>query len=92
MPRPRDELTAGEWAVLALLAEAPSHGIPAMKLEQKSKGALAYLALAGEMMRRMEARGLPTHATTPNAPDGAPADGAPPAAPPKPSEASSADR
>ncbi len=66
------------------LAEAPSHGIPAMKLEQKSKGALAYLALAGEMMRRMEARGLPTHATTPNAtaPDGAPADGAPPAAPP----------
>ncbi|HEY5861824.1 MAG TPA: ParA family protein [Casimicrobiaceae bacterium] len=61
------------------LAEAPSHGIPAMKLEQKSKGALAYLALAGEMMRRMEARGLPTHATTPNAT--AP-DGAPPAAPP----------
>ena len=39
------------------LAEAPSHGIPAMKLEQKSKGALAYLALAGEMLRRMEARG-----------------------------------
>jgi DNA-binding PadR family transcriptional regulator len=26
MPRPRDELTAGEWAVLALLAEEPSHG------------------------------------------------------------------
>jgi DNA-binding PadR family transcriptional regulator len=26
MPRPRDELTAGEWAVLALLAEAPTHG------------------------------------------------------------------
>ncbi|MEO5765708.1 MAG: AAA family ATPase [Casimicrobiaceae bacterium] len=44
------------------LAEAPSHGIPAMKLEQKSKGALAYLALAGEMIRRMEARGLPTFA------------------------------
>ena len=39
------------------LAEAPSHGLPAMKLEQKSKGALAYLALAGEMLRRMEARG-----------------------------------
>jgi len=38
------------------LAEAPSHGIPALKLEQKSKGALAYLALAGEMLRRMEAR------------------------------------
>jgi DNA-binding PadR family transcriptional regulator len=26
MPRPRDELTAGEWAVLALLAESPTHG------------------------------------------------------------------
>jgi len=26
MPRSRSDLTAGEWAVLALLAEAPSHG------------------------------------------------------------------
>jgi DNA-binding PadR family transcriptional regulator len=26
MARARDELTAGEWAVLALLAEGPSHG------------------------------------------------------------------
>ena len=26
MPRPRDELTAGEWALLALLAEEPAHG------------------------------------------------------------------
>ena len=26
MPRSRNELTAGEWAVLALLTEAPSHG------------------------------------------------------------------
>ena len=32
-----------------------------LKLEQKSKGALAYLALAGEMMRRMEARGIEAH-------------------------------
>ena len=39
------------------LAEAPSHGIPALKLEAQSKGALAYLALAGEMLRRDEARG-----------------------------------
>ena len=38
------------------LAEAPSHGLPVLKLELKSKGALAYLALAGEMIRRMEAR------------------------------------
>ena len=26
MPRLRDELTAGEWAILALLAESPTHG------------------------------------------------------------------
>jgi chromosome partitioning protein len=38
------------------LAEAPSHGVPAMTLEPKSKGALAYLALAGEVVRRMEKR------------------------------------
>ena len=38
------------------LAEAPSHGLPALKLEAQSKGALAYLALAGEMLRRDEAR------------------------------------
>jgi chromosome partitioning protein len=38
------------------LAEAPSHGVPALVLEAKSKGALAYLALAGEVVRRMEAR------------------------------------
>jgi chromosome partitioning protein len=38
------------------LAEAPSHGVPALSLEAKSKGALAYLALAGEVIRREEAR------------------------------------
>ena len=36
------------------LAEAPSHGVPALTLEPQSKGALAYLALAGEILRRME--------------------------------------
>ena len=41
------------------LAEAPSHGVPALKLEAQSKGALAYLALAGEMLRRLEAREAP---------------------------------
>ena len=34
------------------LAEAPSHGVPALRLEKNSKGAQAYLALAGEMLRR----------------------------------------
>ncbi|MCC6870367.1 MAG: ParA family protein [Burkholderiales bacterium] len=42
------------------LAEAPSHGIPAMQLEAQSKGALAYLALAGEMLRRHEAAATPS--------------------------------
>jgi len=32
------------------LAEAPSHGIPALTFDRQSKGALAYLALAGEML------------------------------------------
>jgi chromosome partitioning protein len=34
------------------LAEAPSFGIPAMFHDKESRGALAYLALAGEMLRR----------------------------------------
>ncbi|HET9404086.1 MAG TPA: AAA family ATPase [Burkholderiales bacterium] len=34
------------------LAEAPSHGLPALKFDQASKGAQAYLALAGEMLNR----------------------------------------
>ena len=32
------------------LAEAPSHGLPVLKFDGQSKGALAYLALAGEML------------------------------------------
>jgi chromosome partitioning protein len=34
------------------LAEAPSHGLPVMKYDKSSKGAIAYLALAGEIARR----------------------------------------
>jgi len=34
------------------LAEAPSYGLPAIKYDRISKGAVAYLALAGEMVRR----------------------------------------
>lgn len=34
------------------LAEAPSHGMPALKFDRTSKGAQAYLALAGEMLNR----------------------------------------
>jgi chromosome partitioning protein len=37
------------------LAEAPSHGVPALALDRQSKGALAYLALAGEMLSKAAA-------------------------------------
>ncbi len=36
------------------LAEAPSHGLPVIHYDKKSRGALAYLALAGEILRRNE--------------------------------------
>lgn len=36
------------------LAEAPSHGAPVLLYDEKSQGALAYLALAGEILRRSE--------------------------------------
>ena len=34
------------------LAEAPSHGVPVLLYDKASRGALAYLALAGEILRR----------------------------------------
>ncbi len=34
------------------LAEAPSYGKPAIKYDKRSRGAIAYLALAGELLRR----------------------------------------
>ena len=37
------------------LAEAPSHGLPALLYDKTSSGATAYLALAGEMLRRVDA-------------------------------------
>ncbi|WP_020405472.1 ParA family protein [Hahella ganghwensis] len=34
------------------LAEAPSYGVPALKYDKSSRGAIAYLALAGEIIRK----------------------------------------
>ena len=33
------------------LAEAPSHGVPALTYDRNSKGSIAYLALAGEILK-----------------------------------------
>lgn len=38
------------------LAEAPSHGVPIIKYDSASRGAMAYLALAAELVRRQKAR------------------------------------
>ncbi len=34
------------------LAEAPSHGVPVLMYDKASRGAVAYIALAGEMIRK----------------------------------------
>lgn len=44
------------------LAEAPSFGMPVLAFDRQSKGAIAYLALAGEIIRRNEAAAKPTAA------------------------------
>ena len=46
------------------LAEAPSHGIPALHYDKTSRGALAYLALAGEIIRRDEKKQQPDRQAT----------------------------
>ncbi len=46
------------------LAEAPSHGISIMQYDSTSRGALAYLALAGEIVRQ---RARATHENTDSA-------------------------
>jgi chromosome partitioning protein len=42
------------------LAEAPSHGLPINLYDRESRGAIAYLGLAGEMLRRERAP-VPAH-------------------------------
>ena len=37
------------------LAEAPSHGLPAILYDRQSRGAIAYMALAGELTRKHRA-------------------------------------
>ena len=46
------------------LAEAPSHGLPVLKYDKTSRGALAYFSLAGEIIRKQvkKAGGAPADA------------------------------
>jgi chromosome partitioning protein len=44
------------------LAEAPSHGVPAMYYDKYSRGSKAYIALAGEIIRREEKLALQARA------------------------------
>ncbi|MFZ2320441.1 MAG: ParA family protein, partial [Pseudomonas sp.] len=44
------------------LAEAPSFGMPALVYDKQSRGAIAYLALAGELVRRQRASAKPATA------------------------------
>ncbi len=44
------------------LAEAPSHGVPAMYYDKYSRGSKAYMALAGEIIRREEKLALQARA------------------------------
>jgi chromosome partitioning protein len=46
------------------LAEAPSFGKAAMYYDKDSRGALAYLALAGELIRREEEKQLAAAGST----------------------------
>ena len=41
------------------LAEAPSYGVPVLFYDRASKGALAYVALAGEFLQRREGVAVP---------------------------------
>ncbi len=40
------------------LAEAPSHGMPIISYDKRSQGAAAYLALAGELLRRLTEKAM----------------------------------
>ncbi len=39
------------------VAEAPSHGLPVLLYDKSSRGAVSYLAMASEFLRRMDKRG-----------------------------------
>jgi len=50
------------------LAEAPSHGLPVLRYDKASRGATAYLALAGEYLRRHAPLPVPAPVAAPEEP------------------------
>ena len=48
------------------LAEAPSYGMPILKYDRHSRGAISYLALVAEFIRRNEAITIPESTNSPN--------------------------
>jgi chromosome partitioning protein len=50
------------------LAEAPSHGLPTLLYDRASTGAIAYLALAGEMLRKEAGTALQPAIADPDSP------------------------
>ena len=51
------------------LGEAPSHGVPVILYDARSRGAEAYVALAHEFLARERSRAMPTTPAAP-APEG----------------------
>jgi chromosome partitioning protein len=49
------------------LAEAPSHGMPALMYDPRSKGAESYIRLAKEILDRASGFGLPASSGQPSA-------------------------
>ncbi len=48
------------------LAEAPSYGLPALMFDRHSKGAIAYLGMAEELLRRTRRRSVTSNPYKPN--------------------------
>jgi len=46
------------------VAEAPSYGLPIMNYDKSSRGSVAYMAMASELMRRMKKQAQTTPGET----------------------------
>jgi hypothetical protein len=58
MPRPRDELAAGEWAVPALLAESSTHGFAIARVGGGAWRPARYRSAGATSRRRAESAAI----------------------------------